>query len=91
MQHMQGASRTKRMAACKAIAAGEWTDERSAAWDAMRDSLANLVKMGHRRAGWKALFLTSKLFWGCALTHLPAAQNDGSLAVCITDHNPVGF
>lgn len=58
----------------------------------MRDILANMMKLGHRRAGWTVFMFpdVSELLGGSALTDKPAAHVYGGMAVCDLDHDPSG-
>ena len=73
---LKGTKRTRRVASRRMIAAEEWTDERSAAWEAVRARIAHAVPMYDLKKGYRVLMFTdaSDLFWGCCVTQVPEEQ-----------------
>ena len=76
---MEGAKhRTKRIAANRAIAEADRTDEQARAWDDARDLVAHAVTLSHPRAGYTVLIFpdASDKHWGSFLTQVPQDELD---------------
>ena len=62
-------TRTKRVAARRAIGSNEWTDERMAAWDAVRLRMSEAVPLNHVKPGFSVMMFpdASDKFWGSCI------------------------
>ena len=68
-------TRTKRVAARRAIGSNEWTDERMAAWDAVRLRVSEGVRLNHLKPGFSMMMFpdAGDKFWGSCITQIPVS------------------
>ena len=90
---LKGTKRTRRVASRRMIAAQEWTDERSAAWEAVRARIAHAGPMYHLKKGYRVLMFTdaSDSFWGDCVTQVPEEGLWSEMPVAEMSHEPLGF
>ena len=86
-------TRTKRVAARRAIGNNGWTDERMAAWDALRLRVSKAVPLNHVKPGFSVKMFpdASNKFWGSCTTQVPTVELGGSVAIADMAHEPPGF
>ena len=85
--------RTKRLAARRVIGRREWTDERAAAWDAVRLHVSEAVPLNCLKPGFSVMMFpdASDKFWGICITVVPTGELTGSVAIADMSHEPLGF
>ena len=85
--------RTKRVEARRAVDSNEWTDERMAAWDAVRLRVSEGVRLNHLKPGFSMMMFpdAGDKFWGSCITQIPTAELGGSVAIADMAHEPPGF
>ena len=84
---------TKRVAARHALGSNEWTDERMAAWDAMRLQVREAVPLNHLKPGLTVMMFpdAKDKLWGSCITQVPTVELGGSIAIEDVAHEPLGF
>ena len=85
--------RTKRVAARRVIGSSEGTDERAAAWDAVRLRVSEVVPLNQLKPGFSVMMFpdASDNFWGSCITQVPTVESTGSVAIVDMSHEPLGF
>ena len=84
------ARRTKRVANIRAIPPAAWTEGRLKAWADAQDLVAHAVTLYHPRPGSQVLMFpdASECHWGSFVTHVPDAEMDQNLPVCLLYTSP---
>ena len=77
----------------RTLATGEWTPERNAAWDRVRQRLAEPVPLCHPREGYQVLVLpdASDSFWGEHATQVSVDKLSSSMSIADVHRVPLGF
>ena len=74
--------RTKHVAARRAIGSNEWTDDRMAAWDAVRLRVSEAVPLKHLKSRFSVMMFpdASDKFWGSCIAQVPTVELGGSVS-----------
>ena len=82
-EYLCNTRRTKRVAARRVIDSSEWTDERAAAWDAVRVWVREAVPLNHPKPGFSVMMFpdASDKFWGSCITQVPTVELRGSISI----------
>ena len=90
---LDGTKRTRRAADRRMLMDNDWTAERTAAWEMVRERIAKAVPVYYPKEGYRVLVFTdaSDLFWGGCVTQVPEEEFSQGLTADDMSHEPLGF